>query len=141
MGRLKAEQAEEGRKLTLEELVPLYGEKNTECNALKKEVADLNATLKTAIKDAKQQNKDIKIDGWKCTLTVAEDVKVNEDRLLLVLKTYGVPAVRTREYIDFDELERLIYAGSISQDVLLEMDACNDKTLKETLRCTKQKGG
>ena len=138
MGRLKLETTE--RKLTLEELVPLYGEKNTECNALKKEVAELNSELKTAIKDAKQQNKDIKIGGWKCTLSVSEDVKINEDRLLLVLKTYEVPAVRTREYIDFDELERLIYAGSVSQDVLLEMDACNEKTTKDVLRCTKLKG-
>lgn len=137
MGRPKLETTE--RKLTLEELVPLYGEKNTECIALKKEVADLNAALKTAIKDAMQQNKDIKIDGWKCTLTVSEDVKVNEDRLLLVLKAYDVPAVRTREYIDFDELERLIYAGSVSQDALLEMDACNEKTTKDVLRCTKLK--
>ncbi len=137
MGRLKLETAE--RKLTLEELVPLYGEKNTKFNALKKEVAELNSELKTAIKNANQQNKDIKIGGWKCTLSVSEDVKVNEDRLLEVLKTHGVDVIRTREYIDFDALERLIYAGSVSQDVLLEMDACNEKTLKDVLRCTKLK--
>ena len=139
MGRLKVEKSE--RPMTLEELVPLYGDKNAECNALKKEVADLNSALKTAIRDAKQQNKDIKIGGWKCTLSVSEDVKPNEERLLEVLKTHGVNVIRTREYIDFDELERLIYAGSVSQDIMLEMDACNERTLKEVLRCTKLKEG
>ena len=37
------------KQLTLEELIPQYGEQNTQCNALKKVVADLNAKIKKAL--------------------------------------------------------------------------------------------
>lgn len=127
------------KKETLEDLVPVYGEKNTECNALKKVVAELNTKLKTTIKDLKQQNKDIIISGWKCSLTVTEEEKTNEERLLDVLRANNVPAIRTQEYVDSEELERLIYAGKVPKEVLLEMNKCIERTTKETLRCTKVK--
>ena len=133
--------------MTLEELVPLYGKQNTECNALKKVVADLNTKLKTIIKSLKQENKDIMIDGWKCSLTVTKEDKVNEDKLLEVLKADWIehngsmecPYIKHKEYIDSDELERYIYAGKMSKETMLKMDQCNEKTTKETLRCTKVK--
>jgi len=127
------------KKETLEDLVPVYGEKNTECNALKKVVADLNTKIKTTIKALKQQNKDIIISGWKCSLTISEEEKTNEERLLEVLRANNVPAIRTMEYVDSEELERLIYAGKVPKKVLLEMDKCVERTTKETLRCVKVK--
>ncbi len=136
MARVKIQ---EPQTQPLEELIPLYGEQNTQCNALKKVVADLNTKVKAAIHAAKQENKDITVGGWKCTLTVTDDTKVNEDRLLDVLKRHKIAVIKTKEYIDFDELERLIYAGSVPQEAMLEMDACNEKGTKETLRCTKLK--
>ena len=135
MARVKIEKV-----LTLEELIPMYGEQNTQCNALKKVVADLSSKIKTAIKTAKKENKDLIVDGWKCTLTVTEDTKVNEDKLLEVLKKHNIPVIKTQEYIDADELEKLIYAGDVPKEVLLEMDTCNEKSTKETLRCVKVKG-
>ena len=127
------------KKETLENLVPVYGEKNTECNALKKVVADLNTKIKATIKDLGCQNKDIIISGWKCSLTVSEEEKTNEDRLLEILRANNVPAIRTKEYVDSEELERLIYGGKVSKEVLLEMDKCIERTSKETLRCVKVK--
>lgn len=136
MARVKVQ---EPKKSTLEELIPVYGEQNAQCNALKKTVADLNSKLKTAIHDAKQENKDIVIDGWKCTLSVSEDVKVNEERMIEVAKQYKIPIVKKREYIDFEALEKLIYAGKLGENVILEIDKCNEKVSKETLRCSKMK--
>lgn len=136
MARVKIQ---ESQKPTLEELIPAYGEQNAQCNALKKTVADLNGKLKTAIHDAKRENKDIVVDGWKCNLSVTDDVKVNEERMIEVAKQYKIPIVKKKEYIDFEELEKLIYAGKLSENVILEIDKCNEKTVKETLRCTKLK--
>lgn len=129
---------EEEKTVTLEELIPAYGEQNTTCNALKKVVADLNTKVKAAIHSVNKENEDIIIDGWKCSLTVSEDSTLNEERVLEVAKKYKLKTiVKTKEYIDFDELEKLLYAGNVSKDILLELDACKDVTKKETLRCTK----
>ena len=122
----------------LEDLIPQYGWKNSECNALKKVVADLNTKVKAAIHSANKENEDIVIDGWKCTLAVSEDSTLNEERVLEVAKKYKLKTIiKTKEYIDFDELEKLIYARNLRTDILLELDACRDATKKETLRCTK----
>ena len=135
MARKKVEE----KTQTLEELIPLYGEQNTECNALKKKVADLNSKIKTVIREEKKLNTDIVVDGWKCSLTVADTSEFNEDRLIEFCKQNKIDVVRTKEYIDGAELERLIYNGLIEKDVLLEMDKCKDAKSKETLRCVKVK--
>ena len=137
MARMKIQ---EPNKETLEELIPVYGEQNTQCNALKKVVADLNTKIKAAIHAEGRENTDIIINGWKCTLSVSEDTKVNEEMLLEILKSNKIPVIKTREYVDFDELEKLMYAGKVSKKVLLEMDKCNESVVKETLRCSRVKG-
>ena len=111
MSRMKIEKI-----ATLEQLIPMYGEQNTQCNALKKVVADLNTKIKNAIKTEDKANQDIVVDGWKCSLTVTEETKINEDKLLEVLKKYKVPVIKTQEYIDSDELERLIYKGEVRSE-------------------------
>lgn len=124
---------------TLAELIPLYGEQNTACNALKKVVSDLNSKIKTAIHDIQKENTDIEIEGWKCSLTVTEEATFNEDRLIEFAKKHKLKIVKTKEYIDEDALERLIYNGQISKELLIEMDKCKDVKTKETLRCVKLK--
>ena len=127
------------KQLTLEELVPQYGEQNTQCNALKKVVADLNTKIKEVIHKSKQENKDIEINGWKCSLTVEDKKEMNEDRLLEFCKKHKLDCIKTKEYVDGDALEKLIYAGKISEKLIIEMDKCNDVKTKETLRCVKMK--
>jgi len=134
MPRKKIEKAE-----TLKELIPVYGEQNTQCNALKKVVADLNTKIKEAIHKAKQENKDIEIEGWKCSLTVEEKKEMNEDKLLDFAKKHNLDVVRTKEYVDADLLEKLIYSGKLSTKLIAEMDKCNEVKIRETLRCTKIK--
>lgn len=135
MARRKPEE----KKLSLEELIPLYGEQNTQCNALKKVVADLNSKIKETIKKANKANQDIVIDGWTCNLEIKDDSDFNEARLIEFCKLHKIDVVRTKEYIDGAELERLIYNGLIEKDTLLEMDKCKDKKDKETLRCKRVK--
>lgn len=135
MARKKLEE----NKQTLEELIPVYGEQNTKCNALKKVVTDLNSKIKTAIHEAKKENKDITVNGWNCKLSVDDSPVMNEARLIDFAKKHKIDIIRTKEYIDFDALEKLIYAGDISKEILLEMDTCKDANSKETLRVTKSK--
>ena len=127
------------KKQTLDELVPLYGEQNTQCNTLKKVVADLNAKLKQAIKDAQQVDKDIVIDGWKCKLSVTDESVFNEDALILFAKSNDIDIIRTKEYIDYDALENLIYHGDIKKELLIDMENCKETKTRETLRVSKLK--
>lgn len=126
--------------MTLEELIPLYGQQNTEYNALKKKVNELNGKLKEAIKEQSKENQDIVMEGWKCKLTVEYKSDMNEERLLEFVKKYNIPVVKQKEYIDFDMLEDLIYKEQVPKDVVLEMNSCMDKNIKEVLRISKIKG-
>lgn len=126
-------------QLTLDELIPIYGEQNTQCNALKKTVAELNTQLKQAIKENLQENKDIIASGWKCKLSITDESTFNEDRLIDFAKAHNIDVVRTKEYIDYDALENLIYNNQIEKDVLVEMNSCKDAKTKETLRISKMK--
>ena len=135
MARKRAEE----KRQTLDELIPLYGEQNTQCNALKKVVSDLNTKIKLAIHESAKENEDVIVGGWKCKLSVDDNSTMNEARLLDVAKTHGIDIIRTKEYIDFDALEKLIYNGDIPKETLLEIDSCRDAGTKETLRVTKVK--
>lgn len=126
--------------MTLEELIPLYGQQNTECNALTKQVKELNGKLKEAIKKQSKENQDIVVEGWKCKLTVEYKSDMNEERLLEFVKKNNIPVVKQKEYIDFEMLEDLIYKEQVPKDVVLEMNSCMDKNIKEVLRISKVKG-
>ena len=125
----------------LEELIPEYGKKNTECNALKKEVAALNSDIKAAITESKQENTDIEVDGWKCSLSVTTEESLDEEKVIELLKKHNITSViKTKEYLDSDELEKLIYSGGVAKKVLAEINSkCKITKTKETLRCTKTK--
>ena len=121
-------------------LIPVYGDKNAQCNALKKEVSDLNNKIKLDMIQLNYLNDGGHVvDGWKCSLTTSDVSTMNEDQLIEVAKKNNINIVRTKECIDFDALESLIYEGKIPQDVLLEIEACKEVTLRETLRVTKVK--
>jgi hypothetical protein len=125
--------------MTLEELIPEYGEKNAECNALKKVVSDLNSKVKTAIHLALKENEDIEIDGWKCKLSIEESTEMNEDKLIEFAKAHKLNIIKKREYIDSDALEKLIYSGAIPKNILVEMNSCKEVKTKEVLRISKAK--
>lgn len=134
MARKKLEQQD-----NLKNLIPEYGKKNTECNSLKKVVSELNTKIKKAIKDNKKLNEDIVIDGWVCKLTTKEKSTFNEDRLIEFCKKNKIDVVRTKEYVDADVLEKLMFNGSIPKELILEMDKCKDTTIDERLTCSKVK--
>ena len=134
MARKKVEQKDD-----LKNLIPEYGKKNTECNSLKKVVSDLNTRIKKAIKDNKKSNEDIIVDGWVCKLAVKEKSTFNEDRLIEFCKKNKIDVVRTKEYVDADALEKLMFNGSISKELILEMDKCKDTSMDERLSCSKVK--
>lgn len=124
--------------MELKDLIPLYGEHDTQFKELKK-ICDVEK------EEIKNQMKELDSDaesygGFKVTRSVSKRESFNEEKALNILKNHGLlNAIKTREYIDMDALENEIYQGSISNDVLLELDECRSETEVVTLKCTKTK--
>ena len=132
--------------LTLDELIESFGNHNADFGSLKKVCDHEKEQIKQSM--AVQGLTEKTAGGWKVTCTTTTRETMNEEQLLQVLKKdweaqYGTeipcPYIKTREYVDMDVLETVLYAGEISQSTLLEMDACRNITEVVTLRCSKAK--
>ena len=124
----------------LETLVNSYGEHNYEKNALKKVCDTENAEIKEIM--TKENLKEFSTDTYTAKISVTEDDVMNEDAMLKVLKKdwskkYGsmeCPYIKTKEYVDMDVLESVMYAGELSKETMLELDKC--KSVKTTVKLT-----
>lgn len=133
--------------MNLEELIPIYGDHNSEFNSLKKICASENEEIKKLM--SKENLTEKSYGGYKVTYSVSERESLNEDAMLEILKedweknhkNEDCPYIKTKEYIDMDELEKALYSNSIDNDVLVALDGCRTVSEVVTLRCHKQKKG
>ena len=122
----------------LDTLIPRYAANKAEMDDYKKICDRENAEIKSIMRDFVVSS--YEASGYKATYSVSERTSMNEEMLLDIAHNYGIPEiVKTKEYIDYDALEKAIYDGNISEEILLEMDKA--KTVKEvvTLRVSKVK--
>lgn len=123
----------------LDELIPRYALNKTELDSYKKLCDRENAQIKAIMGDFALQH--YESNGYKATYTVSNRESMNEDRLLEIAHQFGISEiVKTKEYIDFDALEKAIYDGKISEAILLEMDKAKESKKVITLRVSKIKG-
>lgn len=129
-----------------DDLVNSYGEHNKTLNSLKKECDSEKEQIKSFLLDNNLDDHDT--DKFSVKLTVSERQSVDEDKLLSVLKQnwideYGAnvecPYIKTREYVDMEQLETVLYNNEMSQDMLDKIDSCITRTEVKTLRCSKVK--
>lgn len=125
----------------LDELIPQYAENKSELDSYKKICAKENAEIKSLMKDFALQK--YETDDYKVSYSIQKREKINEDILLDVLKNDNsdlfiqLGIIKTKEYIDFDALEKAIYDGHIGTETILEMDKAREITEVETLRVSK----
>lgn len=125
--------------MTLEELIPAYGENNSELNSYKKICADENAQIKELM--AKEKLKEKTVDGWTASVRIKTTESFNEEKLLNIAKQLGLnDIIKTKEYVDTDVMEELIYNGTITQDMLLEIAKAQEVKETATLYIKKKKG-
>ena len=83
--------------------------------------------------------------GYKVLVSRVTHETLNEAKLLNALKTHynGETAlIKTREYVDMDLLEQMLYRGEIDAEMLSLLEACKEcKPDTFTLRVTKLKEG
>lgn len=109
-------------------------------SAVKKVVADLGGTIKQEL-----QNRDITefIAGdVRASITITPNSEVNELQAIEILRKALTPeqfskVVKTREYIDDDEFEKLVYAHEVDAEIL--QPAVTPKAPTVTLRLGKVK--
>lgn len=114
----------------LEELIPQYALNKSELDSYKKICDKENAEIKQLMLSDNLDEKEV--DGYRATCTVSTRESMNEEMMLEIAHNFGIPEiVKVREYIDYDALEKAIYDGNLSKDVLLEMEKA--KEVKEVI--------
>lgn len=122
----------------LDTLIPQYALNKQELDCYKKICDQENAQIKDIMRDFAVQK--YEADGYKASYTVSKRETMNEDILLEIAHKYNLDCViKTKEYIDFDELENQIYNGAITEDILMQMDKAKEIKEVVTLRVTKIK--
>lgn len=118
----------------LNELIPAYYQNKERLDNYKKLVDRQNREIKRIMED----DKVVETGGYKATLSISKRVDVNEEKLIDVLKNNGITdAIKTKEYVDMDTLESLIYNNKINLDVLNLIGDCRSEKEVRTLRVTK----
>lgn len=129
----------------LDKLVESFGNHDSEFKELKTVCEEEKKELKSLMEKEKVDAHSA--GGYKVSRSVSERTTMNEEMMLAVLKKdwvtrYGsmdCPYIKTKEYVDMDILESVIYAGDLSKETLLELDKCKTVTEVVTLRCSKAK--
>lgn len=122
----------------LDELIPQYAMNKSEMDSYKKICDKENAEIKKLMTDLVLPF--YEAGEYKATCTISERESMNEEMLLEIAHYHGISEiVKTKEYIDFDALEKAIYDGKISQEILLELDKAKEVKKVTTLRVSKIK--
>lgn len=124
---------------SLDTLIPQYAENKSMLDDYKKICDDENKKIKELMEEGSYE-----AGGYKATKSVTTRETMNEDKLLDVLKQYPTACyeqglIKTKEYVDMDVLESMIYKGVIDKNVLLEIDKCRESKEVVTLRISKVK--
>ena len=126
---------------TLEELIPRYYQNKQECSSYEKLIDEDNKKIKELMADTDKYE----VDGLVATVSTRVSESMDEQKLIEVLKANNITdgIIKTTEYVDMDALERVMYAGTIPESVIVEMNKCRiskeTKVLKVTRKKTKKK--
>ena len=141
--------------MTLQEMI------NADLSEMVSSYADVKAREKEVKKDVDELNKNIKAamiegniseahgGGYVATLTEQKREDFDEDKLITLFKKNLdtnpelKKCIKTKEYIDMEALENLIYNAEINISIVTEMRKCKVKKVTQVLRIkkdTKKKG-
>lgn len=145
----------------MEKPMTLQGMINSNLSNMVSAYADVKAQEKAIKKDVDELNKDIKAamiegniseahgGGYVATLTEQKREDFDEDKLITLFKKNLdtnpelAKCIKTKEYIDMEALENLIYNAEINNNILTEMGKCKVRKVTQVLRIkkdTKKKG-
>ena len=122
----------------LKELIDNYAKNKELMESQKKTVDSFNLEIKKIMLEMKQDS--FETDNYNATVSKSVKTTMDEDKLLEVLKHNNITnAIRTKEYVDLDLLENMMYHNEIPQDVIVQMGDCKSEKEVITLRVSKRK--
>lgn len=121
-------------KIRLSNLIESYGGYKKELDMYTKLCNETNSRIKDIMRELHTTGAES--DTYKVTYSKVEKSSVNEDGLLSYLQKSNIPTgiIKTKEYIDFDELENAIYNGEINTDIVKGIKAYTKTTTYYQLR-------
>lgn len=116
----------------LKNLAEEYFKNNEIKKSVEKVVKDIGPKIKTIIHSLGVTEKEV--DGLKISLRKSQRKSMNEERLLEICKKLNQPnLIKTKEYVDEEVLETLIYNNIISaSDIESAMDVVETEALYVT---------
>lgn len=123
----------------LDTLIPQYAQNKSEMDSYKKLCDKENAQIKSIMKDLALQF--YEAGDYRANCSVSKRETLNEEKLLELAKNNVSlsSCIKTKEYIDFDVLEKLLYDEMVPPAVIAEMDKAKEVKEVVTLRITKKK--
>lgn len=123
----------------LEMLIEQYASNKAEYESYKKLCDRENKQIKEIMTENNRNV--VSTDNYTAKLTKSVRESFNEEKLLETVKEFGVAdrIIKTKEYVDLDELEKAIYNGAVTENELLNIDKCRDKKTVLTLKITNNK--
>ena len=124
----------------LDELIPQYAGTKQQADTYKKLADAENAQIKAIMTDLAVQK--YEAGGYKVTCSVQDKSTLNEQKMLELAHRFDAlkGCIKTREYFDFDVLEKLIYDGEVPESILNNIEEAKEEKFVTTIRVTKVKG-
>ncbi len=116
--------------LTLEQLIPKYGEEKAVLDTYKKSTDAVNKQIKELMVEQGLAEK--AAGGYVARYSVSKSESYNTEALLNYMHKHKEfePCIKTQEYVDEQALEDLIYKGKISKTKITALDKF--RIVKET---------
>ena len=135
----------EKTELSLKNLIPMYAETKAEVDEYDKTAKKLSRDIKALMaKLLKKDEKsvDAEAGGYVANYSIRTSVGFNEDALLEFMHKHKqfTSCIKTKEYVDADILEDLIYKGDIPKKLLLELDKFKTEKKTEYLTVKRKEG-
>ena len=129
----------------LDALIPTYGSLDFELKNIKKKADGFKERIKTIVKSLGV--KTYRSEDYEITYTEAERVSFKEDKLLTKLKEIVADRnpeefeglVKTKEYVDMDVLENLLYHNKFDEADISSISDCQEIKIIPTLKVKKVK--
>lgn len=127
----------------LRQIINQYFEEDTRKKLLEKELKNKNSFIKSTLAE---MGEDLyETDKCKATISYQNRVNMDEEKVIEIIKENISPArrkgvIKTKEYVDYEVLESLIYNGVIAAEKLEPAQSVNVVTiLKVTALKKKEK--
>lgn len=121
----------------LTELIQSFYQNKSELDGYKKICEDENAKIKAKMTEINADS--YETDGLIAKLTYKDKSTFNEIKLLATIKSLGLDVIKTKEYVDMDSLEKVLYSGTLTAEAKQKLLDCKEPKTEISLKVTRKK--